>query len=332
MQRIFLLLLIFNYISTEAQELRQHFNVPGRIENNIIFNFWQNPALTGYEERCNLQGGDGVKWLGLAGNDKINSPQNWFATFDFPLGKRKINSIGGIYSHNSNGFEKRRDFLISYSATIRIRKINQLRIGLSAGFVYKNVDWSQLSFGDQIDPRAGFIYNTNEIGPNSPSRGFPDFSGGLWLSRKHLFLGFSALHLTQPDDGYLGVSKIPMQLYYNAGYHIRITPEIYLTPSVIILNKLIGKNTAITTYNPALSIALRNRYLVLLNYRNLNTLMLYAGAQLKENLRLTFGWGFPTEKALRAIQSGQSFEVMLRYRFKLRKEPTPEEQMTITKP
>lgn len=327
MQRIFLLLLIFNYIRTEAQELRQHFNVPGRIENNILFNFWQNPALTGYEERCNLQGGYGMKWLGLTGNDKINSPQNWFATFDFPLGRRKINSIGGIYSHNSNGFEKRRDFLISYSATIRIRKINQLRIGLSAGFVYKNVDWSQLSFGDQIDPRSGFIYSTNEIAPNAWYRGFPDFSGGLWFTRKHLFLGFSALHLTQPDEGLFGVSKMPMQLYYNAGYHIRITPELYLTPSLIIMNKL-----NLYYLQPSLSLAFKNRYLVLLNYRNLNTLMLYAGTQLKENLRLTFGWGFPTEKALRAIQSGQSFEVMLRYRFKLRKDPTPEEEMKITKP
>ena len=122
-----------------------------------------------------------------------------------------------------------------------------------------------------------------------------------------------------------------MQLNYNAGYHIRITPDIYLTPSVIIQNKLLYKTTY-ATFSPALSVALKNRYLILLNYRNLNTLMIYGGAQVKENLRLTLGWGFPTAKELRAIQSGQSFEVMLRYRFKLRKDPTPEEEMKITKP
>ncbi len=327
MKKIFLaFFLLFSFVA-EAQELRNSFNVPGRIENNILFNFWQNPALTGYEELMNVQGGYGMKWVGLPGYDKNGSPQNWFAAFDVAIGKRKTNSIGIIYNHNQNAFERRTEILLSYSATIRIRKVNQLRIGLSAGFIYKAIDWSQLSFGDQIDPRSGFIWNTNEIGPSKPSRSFPDFSGGLWYSRKHLFLGFSAQHLTQPDEGFFGVSKMPMQLNYNAGYHIPVSKQIVITPSLIVMNKV-----NIYYFQPSLSVALKNRYLLMLNYRNLNTLMIYAGAQLKENLRLTFGWGFPLAKELRAIQSGQSFEIMLRYRFKLRKDPTPEEQMKITKP
>lgn len=315
-------------LAAGAQELRNHFTTPGRIENNILFNFWQNPALTGYEERFNVQGGYGVRWIGLYNN---NSPQNWFGAFDVAMGKRKINSVGVSYNRSNNGYEKRAELFFSYSATIRIRKINQLRIGLAAGYITRKIDWSQLNFGDQIDARTGFIYNTNEIfGRNS--RGFPDFSGGIWFTGRKFYFGFSAMHLTQPDEGWLGVSKLPMQLYYNAGLNIRITPEIYLTPSIIASNKLISKHSDYSTFSPALSLSYKNRYLVLTNYRNLNTLMFYAGAQLKENLRLTFGWGFPTEKELRAMQSGQSFEVMLRYRFKLRKDPTPEEQMKITKP
>ncbi len=332
MKRILPALLLLFSFAAGAQELRNHFTVPGRIENNILFNFWQNPALTGYEERFNLQGGYGIKWLGLPSNsscvpDKIPSPQTWFSAFDVGIGKKKNNSIGFTYLHNSTRYEKRISFLLSYSYTIRIRKINHIRIGLSASYVYKTTDWNQLTFPDQIDPRYGFIWHTNEVSPSGPSRNFPDFSGGLWYSRKQLFIGFSALHLTQPDEGTFGVSKMPMQLYYNAGYHIRITPEIYLTPSVIVMNRL-----NLYYFQPSLSLAFKNRYLLMLNYRNLNTLMIYAGAQLKENLRLTFGWGFPTAKELRAIQPGQSFEVMLRYQFKLRKDPTPEEQMKITKP
>lgn len=331
MRKIFFPFFMLFSFTVHAQELRNHFEVPGRIENNILFNFWQNPALTGYEERFNVQGGYGMRWMGLPGYDKIASTQNWVGAFDVSIGKRKINSVGIVYNHNRNGYDKRTEILITYSATIHIKKVNQLRIGLSAGYDQRRMDWSQFSFGDQIDPRQGFLYYSNEVFGRD-SRGFPDFSGGLWFSRKHLYIGFSALHITQPDEGWLGVSKLPMQLYYNAGYHIRITPDIYLTPSVIVTNKLLDKKIALSTFSPALSLALKNRYLLLLNYRNLNTLMIYAGFQIKENIRVSGGWGFPTEKELRAIQSGQSFEVMLRYRFKLRKDPTPEEEMKITKP
>ena len=326
MKKIVAVFFLLSSFAATAQELRNHFTIPGRIENNIHFNFWQNPALTGYEERFNVQGGYGMRWLGLYGYNNSSSPQNWFTAVDVAMGKSKNNSIGFVYNHNRNAFEKRTEFMFSYSATFRIRKVNQIRIGLSTSYNLKFADWKQMTFGDQIDPRAGFIFGTNQtLGSNR--RGFPDFSAGLWFSRKHLFLGFSAQHLTQPDEGWFGVSKLPMLLNYNAGYHIRITPYVYLTPSLIVMNR---RN--IYYFQPSLSLSYKNRYLVLLNYRNLNTLMIYGGIQLKENLRLTFGWGFPTEKELRAIQSGQSFDVMLRYRFKMRKDPTPEEQMKITKP
>ncbi|MGE0637308.1 MAG: PorP/SprF family type IX secretion system membrane protein [Bacteroidia bacterium] len=332
MKKLFPAFFLLFSLAAGAQELRNHFTVPGRIENNILFNFWQNPALTGYEERFNVQGGYGMRWLGLYSTSSyyketnITSPQNWFAAFDVAMGKSKTSSLGFGYNHNRTLYEKRTEFLLSYSYTIKIKKSTQIRIGHSISYNQRGLDWSKLSFPDQVDSRYGFIYNTNEIfGRNG--RGYPDFNHGLWFSRKHLFIGFSVLHSTEPDEGFFGVSKLPMQFYYNAGYHIPVSKEIIVTPSLIVMNK---RN--IWYFQPSLSVAFKNRYLLLLNYRNLNTLMIYAGAQVKENLRLSLGWGFPTSKELRAIQSGQSIEVMLRYRFKLRKDPTPEEQMNITKP
>lgn len=314
-------------LAAGAQELRNHFTVPGRIENNILFNFWQNPALTGYEERFNVQGGYGMRWLGLSGYDKSSAPQNWFSAVDVAMGKSKNNSIGFVYNHNRNAYERRTEFLFSYSATFRIRKVNHIRIGLSTSYTQRKTIWNELTFGDQIDPRSGFMYQTNEVFGRQ-SRGFLDFSGGVWFTGRRFYFGFSAMHLTQPDQGILGVSKLPMQLYYNAGLNIRITPEINLTPSFIASNKLISKHNDYSTFSPALSVSYKNRYLILLNYRNLNTLMFYAGGQLKENLRLTFGWGIPTSKELRAIQSGQSFEIMLRYRFSFKKSAAEDDVVT----
>lgn len=317
MKKIFLAFFLICSLAAGAQELRNHFSVPGRIENNILLNFWQNPALTGYEERFNVQGGYGMRWLGLP----TTSPQNWFGSFDVAMGSKKDNSVGFVYQHNRDNFERRTELQLYYSAAFRIRKINQLRFGISTRYIQRIMNFNNMTYGDQIDPQNGFVYNTNEI-YGRQSRGFPDFAAGLWFSRKHLYLGFSAVHLTQPDQGIMGVSKLPIQFYYNAGYHIRITPEIYLTPSLIVLNR-----TNIYYVQPSLSVSYKNHYLLLLNYRNLNTFMLYGGYQLKENLRLTFGWGFPTEKELRAIQSGQSFEIMLRYSFSFKKNNISKEEL-----
>jgi type IX secretion system PorP/SprF family membrane protein len=333
MKKTLLAFFLLFSLAAGAQELRNHFTVPGRIENNILFNFWQNPALTGYEERMNVQGGYGMRWMGLYPitnynkENKITSPQNWFAAFDVAMGKSKTSSIGLVYLHNQTIYEKRMEFMLTYSYTLKIGKSSQLRIGHSFSYNTRTIDWSHLTFPDQIDSRYGFIYGTNEQEPLKPTRGFPDFNHGLWFARKHLFLGFSVLHSMQPDESFYGVSKLPMQFYYNAGYHIPVSKEIVVTPSLIVMNKV-----NIWYFQPSLSVAFKNRYLLLLNYRNLNTLMIYGGAQVKENLRVSCGWGFPTSKELFAIQPGQSFEVMLRYRFKLRKDPTPEEQMKITKP
>ena len=332
MKKFLLAFFLLFSLAAGAQELRNHFTVPGRIENNILFNFWQNPALTGYEERFNVQGGYGMKWLGLYPvtnynkENKITSPQNWFAALDVAMGKSKTSSLGFVYNHNRTLYEKRTDFLLSYSYTIKIKKSTQIRIGHSVSYNSSRLDGSNMTFPDQVDPRYGFVYNTNEVF-GRVSRGYPDFNHGLWFAHRHLYLGFSVLHSTQPDEGILGLSKMPMQFYYNAWYHIPVSKEIIITPSLIVMQK-----QKLIYLQPSLSVAFKNRYLVLLNYRNLNTLMIYGGAQVKENLRLSLGWGFPTSKELRAIQSGQSIEIMLRYRFKLRKDPTPEEQMNITKP
>ena len=80
------------------------------------------------------------------------------------------------------------------------------------------MDWSKLSFGDQIDPIEGFIYPTAEDIVNySNNKGFTDFATGFMgfgsANDKfdYYFFGFAAHHITQPDQGFLGESRLPMK-------------------------------------------------------------------------------------------------------------------------
>lgn len=92
-----------------------------------------------------------------------------------------------------------------------------IRPGVEIAYIQKTVDWSKLTFGDQIDPRSGFTYTTAEQQQDKFKRKNIDLSSGLFIYSKYIYGGFAAHHLTQPDEGFLGTSKLPMKLTLHGG-------------------------------------------------------------------------------------------------------------------
>ena len=103
-----------------------------------------------------------------------------------------------------------------YSYQLNITREFSMKIGMEATYAQKSVDWSKLNFGDMIDPRRGFVYNTTEV-PNVTSRTNVDFSAGLLGYSRRYFFGFAVHHITEPDEGFLGQSKLPMKYTGHAG-------------------------------------------------------------------------------------------------------------------
>jgi hypothetical protein len=68
-----------------------------------------------------------------------------------------------------------------YSYTQAISRKFSLKAGFQATYFQKSLDWNKLTFGDQIDPRRGFIYTTNDV-PRGGSVGNADFSPGCWAT------------------------------------------------------------------------------------------------------------------------------------------------------
>jgi type IX secretion system PorP/SprF family membrane protein len=50
-----------------------------------------------------------------------------------------------------------------YSYQQAINRKFSIKAGFQASYFQKSLDWSKLTFGDMIDPRKGFIYETNDI-------------------------------------------------------------------------------------------------------------------------------------------------------------------------
>jgi type IX secretion system PorP/SprF family membrane protein len=80
------------------------------------------------------------------------------------------------------------------------------------------LDFDKLTFGDMIDPRYGFVYNTQEVRPNE-SRSFMDFSSGFMIYSSKFYGGMAFHHMTQPDEAFIvkGSSKLPVKVTAHAG-------------------------------------------------------------------------------------------------------------------
>jgi type IX secretion system PorP/SprF family membrane protein len=88
---------------------------------------------------------------------------------------------------------------LMYSYQLQVNRKFTIRAGMQAGYLQKNVDWNNLTFGDQIDPRRGFIYNTNEI-PITNGVRTVDFSAGVVGYTDMFYGGFAVHHLTEPNE------------------------------------------------------------------------------------------------------------------------------------
>ena len=104
-----------------------------------------------------------------------------------------------------------------YSYQIKVTRKFSVRMGMEATFWQKTLDWNKLTFGDMIDPRRGFVYQTGDI-PRGGSRGGLDFSAGILGFSEVFYFGFAAHHLTQPAESLIKEnSPLPMKLTAHAG-------------------------------------------------------------------------------------------------------------------
>lgn len=125
-----------------------------------------------------------------------------------------------------------------YSYQLPINRYFSLKFGGQATYFQKSLDWSKLTFGDQIDPRKGFIYETNDIPRGGAVRNV-DFSAGvLGFSDKYYF-GAAVHHLNEPNESLVvGTSRLPMKFTGHAGAVIPIDKRDRYSESSISPNIL----------------------------------------------------------------------------------------------
>jgi type IX secretion system PorP/SprF family membrane protein len=134
----------------------------------------------------------------------------------------------------ANGTLKTTNASLIYAYQAVINREFSLKFGLQATYMQKSLDVANLHFGDMIDARRGFVWNTKEAIP-APNKKGADFSAGLLGYSKQYFFGFAANHINQPDEGLLGLSKLPVKYTIHGGAIIPLEKgnESYLSPNIL---------------------------------------------------------------------------------------------------
>lgn len=182
--------------------------------------------------------------------------------------------LGFNYMHDdaARGVLKTDRFDFSYSPYFALLKDSTgkgkiiIQLGLEVSYFQKKLDNSKLNFGDMIDPRRGFIYFSNEV-PNTLAKSNIDLSSGLLIYSKRFATGFATYHLTEPDDGYMGPSKLPMRFVFHASgilgnlndsiNHLRIIPSVIFMQQQDFRSIVINVNATYSVFN--LGIGFRNQ-------------------------------------------------------------------------
>lgn len=176
-----------------------------------------NPAAAGMATGSTLRMNYMNHWPQMSGNyvTSLLALDHRSDSSSFGFGLLLSNDrVGSAMSTNSA------EFMVSTGK--KFDETTRLLFGAGLALHRKTLDWSQLTFGDMIDPRMGYIYETEE----TPARGFTDFISldvGALFEYHRLRLGASAWHLNEPNESLLvGVSRLPMRIQGQASYDFQI--------------------------------------------------------------------------------------------------------------
>lgn len=178
-----------------------------------------NPALAGSSGCPRVALNYRNQWPQLTGNYIT-----YAAAYD-SYAKNLSGGVGIMAMHDQQGQGTIQTSMIAgtYSYYLKVNRKFRIMFGGQAAYFQKYLDWSKLTFGDMIDPRRGFIYQTGDVPRGDGSHGFFDVSAGMVGFTKNFYFGVAVHHLNRPDESMiLGDSRLPIRITGHMGANIKL--------------------------------------------------------------------------------------------------------------
>ena len=205
-----------------------------------------NPAMTGmFDGEYRVNGQYRTQWAAVATKPYTTSA----ISFDMPVKKFGVGLQIMNYRAGAGSYNVASALLsVAYDVVFDRGNNHHLALGAQGGILQKSVDVSALTFGNQyIGANGGSFDASLASGENISNSSFTvsDFNAGALYyyakesSRLNPFIGFSAFHLTQPNESFMGTNnKLPMEYFIHGGVKINVNEKIQLLPKFIYMNQL----------------------------------------------------------------------------------------------
>lgn len=301
-RRNFCFLIIFFITSSTSAFADKSDSVITKIKDASLFffnDFKLNPALTGIKGGQNIALKAGIDKPLISYGD-FYRPQLYSFLYDGSFGKRKHFATGLYFDEEKEGAIVNNSIGISFSGNLDISKAtfyHNIRIGFSIAYAQMSIDFDKLVWGDQIDPRYGFIYYTQETRPSSLTKRTLNFSAGMWYNNPVFYCGFAVQNITQPNMSLFSVSKIPAEFIISSGGNIQLSDQIMLHPS-FNASLLKGFKGNLNSYSPAVICTYRQKYNAGLSFMDLNKIGIHVGFTFVKHFTLLATCAFSTNTDL----------------------------------
>jgi type IX secretion system PorP/SprF family membrane protein len=108
---------------------------------------------------------------------------------------------------------------LQYAYQLKLNDKISFRPGAQVSINSRNINYSKLIFGDQINDDGSIDPTTLENLSGGGTIFFPDLAFGGLLFSEHAWLGISAYHLLTPNQSLVGATdRLPMKFSVHAGY------------------------------------------------------------------------------------------------------------------
>lgn len=211
MRSLYILLSILLWsVQSIAQDpqFSQYYNAP----------LFINPAFAGGTDCYRAGANARVQWFGLNGSFKTAAI---YADLNYPdlnsgFGVMVLHDNIGRSRLSSNEASAFYSYLASFSEQFNIR------MGLQAGFVSRNINYNNLTFEDQYSGTSVTNqYTSDQVTQYTNKQYFDASSGIVFYGEDTYWLGISAHHLTRPDQAFYGIedSRLPIRYSLHGGYN-----------------------------------------------------------------------------------------------------------------
>jgi type IX secretion system PorP/SprF family membrane protein len=204
-----------------------------------------NPAMTGmFDGQFRVHAQYRTQWAAVANKPYTTSG----ISFDMPIKKFGIGLQVMNYRAGAGNYNVTSALLsVAYDVVFDQQKNHHLALGAQGGILQKTFDVNALTFGNQFTSANGGSFDPSiSSGETFGNSSFivPDINAGFLYyyakegSRLNPFIGFSASHLTQPTESFMGANnKLPMEYFIHGGIKININEKIQLLPKFLYMKQ-----------------------------------------------------------------------------------------------